>query len=68
MVDRRRGRPPKGVRRLQPVSTSVEPEVYAVLKRLAESNGLSVAAIARRVLAGRTQLFTRNIHSTDITP
>jgi len=45
----RRGRPRKADHeKLVPVSTNVRPVVYEALKRAADAQGLSVAALVRR--------------------
>lgn len=49
-----RGRPRKAeADKLQPVSTSVDPEVYAMLKRISEKRRIHVSEVLRRIITGR---------------
>lgn len=57
-AERRRGRPRKPEHeKLQPVTTSVPPDVYAILQRVADRHRLSVTELVRRLLTSKATNF-----------
>lgn len=54
----RPGRPRKAEdRKLQPVSTSVEPAVLAMLQRIAARQRVHVSEVLRRLIVGRLESY-----------